>query len=470
MPGPEPCDLILRGARVLTLDARRTIYSAGAVAVRGHTIAAVGPEAEVLRRWRAPRVLDAGGGIVHPGFVDAHLHINAQTCRGFFRGDSSKGGGSGPNYADWKAALRPEDEQAAAMLGCLELLRHGYTAFVEPGTAFEPDAIAVAAEATGVRCSLADPYLWDDASLLDVIGGLKSESLLARVPAEQPRALGRLGGQLFRNRDKDGIVHGHVALYGEGTASDELMRAAKALADREEVIVNTHVGFDIDLADAMEARWGRPRFAYLGELGVLGPNTTFVHMNVIRDGDVGPILASGLSIVWCPLAYLSRGTPLRLPTRIPEMRRRGANVALGTDSARQSTVGDAPFLALHLAAEAGQPIVSEDVIEMATLGGARAAGLERLIGSLEPGKRADIVVRRSDAVELAPGVDPAHQLVTIGHGPTADTVLVNGRVVLRGGRSTLVGEDAVVAEARASVGRMAARLGLGTPGRWPRQP
>ncbi len=467
--GPESCDLILRGAQILTLDARRTIYPAGAVAVRGHTIAAVGREAEVLQRWRAPRVLDAGGGIAHPGFVDAHLHINAQTCRGFFRGDSSKGGGSGPNYADWKAALRPEDEQAAALLGCLELLRHGYTAFVEPGTAFEPDAIAVAAEATGVRCSLADPYLWDDASLLDVIGGLKSESLLARVPAERQRALGRLGGQLFRNRDKDGIVHGHVALYGEGTASDELMRAAKALADREEVIVNTHVGFDIDLADAMEARWGRPRFAYLAERGLLGPNTTFVHMNVIRDGDVGPILSSGLSIVWCPLAYLSRGTPLRLPTRIPEMRRRGANVALGTDSARQSTVGDAPFLALHLAAEAGQPIVSEDAIEMVTLGGARAAGLERLIGSLEPGKRADIVVRRSDAVELAPGVDPAHQLVTIGHGPTADTVLVNGRVVLRGGRSTLVGEDAVVAEARASVGRLAERLGLGTPGRWPRE-
>jgi cytosine/adenosine deaminase-related metal-dependent hydrolase len=467
--GPESCDLILRGAEVLTLDARRTVYPAGAIAVRGPTIAAVGPEARVLGGWRAPRVLDAGGGIAHPGFIDAHLHINAQTCRGFFRGDSSKGGGSGPNYADWKAALRPEDEQAAAALGCLELLRHGYTAFVEPGTAFEPDAIAAAAEATGVRCSLADPYLWDDASLLDLIGGLRSESLLARVPAERQRALGRLGGQLFRNRDKDGIVHGHVALYGEGTASDELMRAAKTLADREGVVVNTHVGFDIDLAEVMETRWGRPRFAYLAERGLLGPNTTFVHMNVIRDGDVDPILASGLSIVWCPLPYLSRGTPLRLPTRIPEMRRRGANIALGTDSARQSTLGDALFLALHLAAGAGEPIVSEDAIEMATLGGARAAGLERLIGSLEPGKRADIVIRRSDAVELAPGVDPAHQLVTIGHGATADTVLVNGRVVLRGGRSTLVGEDAVVAEARASARRMAARLGLGTPGRWPRQ-
>ena len=466
--GPQRCDLILRRGHVLTMDPRRTVYPTGAIAVRGHTIAAVGPDAEVGGGWCAPRVLDAGGAIVHPGFVDAHLHINAQTCRGFFRGDTSKGGPAGPNYADWKAALREEDEQAAALLGCLELLRHGYTSFVEPGTAFEPDAVATAAEAAGVRCSLADPYLWDDPTLLDLIGGLKSPSLLARVPPTAERAHTRLGGQLFRNRDRDGIVHGHIALYGEGTASDELLRAAKALADREGVVLNSHLGFDVDLAEAMEVRWGRPRFLHLADLGVLGANSTFVHMNVIRDGDRAPILASGLSIVWCPLAYLSRGTPLRLPTRIPEMRRLGATVALGTDSARESTVGDAAFLALHLAAEAGRAIDAEDAIEMLTLGGARAAGLDHLIGSLESGKRADIVIRGRDAVELGPGVDPAHQLVTTGHGPTVDGALVNGRVVLRGGRSTRVGEEAVISEAFASARRVAERVGLPAPGRWPR--
>jgi 5-methylthioadenosine/S-adenosylhomocysteine deaminase len=105
---------------------------------------------------------------------------------------------------------------------------------------------------------------------------------------------------------------------------------------------------------------------------------------------------------------------------------------------------------------------------MATLGAARAAGLDGLIGSLEPGKRADLVIRRRDAVELGPGVEPAHQLVTLGHGPTADTVLVNGEVVLEEGRSTRVDQSAVIAAARASAGRMAARLGLGPPGRWPR--
>src|SRR6185436_2514045 len=124
----------------------------------------------------------------------------------------------------------------------------------------------------------------------------------------------------FRNRDADGILHGHIALYGEGTTSDELYRAAKALADREGTILNSHIGYDLDLAAAQEKRWGQSRFLHLAALGVLGPNVTFVHMNLIREDEVGPIVDSKLSIVWCPLAYLTRGTPLKRPTRIPEMR------------------------------------------------------------------------------------------------------------------------------------------------------
>ncbi|HVM79989.1 MAG TPA: amidohydrolase family protein [Stellaceae bacterium] len=464
---PQTCDILIRNGFVLTVNAQRTTYPAGAIAVRGHTIVAVGPEAQILRDWRAARVLDAQGAVVHPGFIDAHLHVNAQTCRGFFRGDASKGGNAGPSYADWKAALGPEDEQAAAGLACIEMLRHGITTFVEPGSAFEPDAVAAATQAAGVRCSLADPYLWDDMSLMDTIPGLRGDKLAARVPPDRDRCLKLLGGQLFRNRDRDGILHGHVALYGEGTASDELYRAAKSLADREGVILNSHIGFDLDLAAAMERHWRKPRFLHLAEIGVIGPNTTFVHMNLIRDQEVEPIRSSGLSIVWCPLAYMSRGTPMRERTRIPEMKRHGIPVALGTDSARQSSGGDSGFLALHLAAEAGDAMVSEDVIEMQTLGGARAAGLGSMIGSLEPGKRADIVLRASTLAELSPGIDPAHQLICVGHGPTADTVLVNGQIVLRNGRSTLVDEAAVFAEARASVMRMSERLGLKPPSRWP---
>jgi cytosine/adenosine deaminase-related metal-dependent hydrolase len=340
---------------------------------------------------------------------------------------------------------------------------------VEPGSAFEPDAVAAAAEAVGIRCSLADPYLWDETELMKSIPGLLSPSLAARVPPNRERCLKQLGGQLFRNRDPQGILHGHVALYGEGTASDELFSAAKALADREGVVLNSHIGFDLDLAQAMEQRWGGPRFVHLAQRGLLGPNTTFVHMNLIRDEEVDAILSSGMVMVWCPLAYMTRGTPLHRPTRLPEMKRRGAPVALGTDSARQSSAGDAAFLAFLLSAEAGQTLGAEEVLEMQTLGGARAAGLDGIIGSLEPGKRADIVVRSAGFAEMGPSIDPAHQLIAVGHGATADTVLVNGIVVLRDGRPTRVDEGPVIAEARASAQRTATRLGLKPPGFWPRR-
>ena len=466
-PTPATCDIIVRNACVLTMDARRTVIARGAIAINGARIAAVGQEDAILKSWRSLRIIDAHGAIVHPGFIDAHLHVNAQTCRGYFRGDSSKGGGRGPNYADWKATLEAEDEQAATALASLEMLRHGITTFVEPGSAFEPDAVAAAAASAGIRCSLADPYLWDDTESMKSIPGLLSPSLAKRVPPDKKRARDLLGKQLFRNKDKDGIAHGHVALYGEGTATDDLFRTAKSIADGAKVILNSHIGFDLELAAAMEKRWGKPRFQHLSEIGVLGPNTMFVHMNLIRDEEVKPIIDSGLSIVWCPFAYASRGTTMRQPTRLPEMKKKGVTVSLGTDSARQSSAGDAGYLAFLLSAEVGNPLACEQIIEMQTLDGAKAAGLGDEIGSLEPGKRADIVIRGAGFAEMGPGVDPAHQLIAVGHGPTADTVLVNGRVVLKGGLSTLLDEGVVADNAKASALRVAGRLGLPKPSQWP---
>ena len=176
MPNPQPqsCDLIIKDGCLLTMDARRTIVPRGAIAIKGHTIAAWGPQAEIVRDWRATDVINAKGAIVHPGCVDAHLHVNAQTCRGFFRGDASKGAAGGPNYADWKATLTPDDEHAAAGLAAVEMLRHGITTFVEPGSAFEPDAVASATEQIGIRCTLAEPYLWDTTEVMQAIPGLAS--------------------------------------------------------------------------------------------------------------------------------------------------------------------------------------------------------------------------------------------------------------------------------------------------------
>src|SRR5438093_10211594 len=139
MTAPRNCDLIIKNGCLLTMDERRAIIPRGAVAVAGHTIAAAGPEKDILRDWQSKNVIDAKGAIVHPGYVDAHLHVNAQTCRGFFRGDASKGAAGGPNYADWKATLTPEDEPAAAGLAAAEMRRHGIRTFGGPGSALRTE-------------------------------------------------------------------------------------------------------------------------------------------------------------------------------------------------------------------------------------------------------------------------------------------------------------------------------------------
>jgi hypothetical protein len=184
------------------------------------------------RDWRASEVIDAERCGRPPGYVDAHLHANAQTCRGFFRGDASKGSKVGPSYADWKATLTPTTRTRGGARA-VEMLRHGITTFVEPGSAFEPDAVAAATQQVGhplhARRTVSVGHDRGDGR----DSGLASKALFARVPPERDRCLKLLGSQLFRNKDSDGITHGHVALYGEGTASDELYVAAKAIADRE---------------------------------------------------------------------------------------------------------------------------------------------------------------------------------------------------------------------------------------------
>ena len=168
---------------------------------------------------------------------------STSTRRGVSTGCWRPGPTDGVNFADWKAALQDDDEYASSALACLDLLQHGYTGFVDGGTAFSPDAVAAAARATGIRGWVADPYLWDRRELMDHVPSLISRSLEDRVPFDTDRALRRLGAELRRNSDPDALVRGYVALYGLGTASDELQRAAKDCANRHRVAVIQHVGY-----------------------------------------------------------------------------------------------------------------------------------------------------------------------------------------------------------------------------------
>ena len=321
--------------------------------------------------------------------------------------------------------------------------------------------MARAANAVGVRASLADPFVWDT---LD--GGNALAPRLPRAPATPERARRVLGGQLWRNRDPAARVRAHVALYGSGSATAELTCAAKTLADEHGVILNQHQNFMPEQVAKDDARFGGPALARLAELGVLGPNSTFVHMNVVRDAEVEPVVASGMSIVWQPGNFQYYGLAGRMRSRMAELHARGVNLTLGVDVAKIWTFGELARIAYLVARQGGDYLSAETLFEMETRGGARAIGWADILGSLEVGKRADLVIRSHRLAEAQPNLNVVVQLVMLSQARSVDTVLCDGEILLRHGQLTRLDEHVVYDLAQASVRRVTARLGISPRTTW----
>ena len=459
---PASCDLVITNAYLITMDLRRSVYRRGAVAIDGRDIVIVGPEAAVHAQYRGRRSIDARGGPVHPGFVDAHYHVPNQLTRGVFP-DTAAMSDYYLCYARWYERMDADDEHASALSAGLEMLRNGVTCFMEAGTVFEADAVAQAVEAVGIRASLSEPFLWDTGEH-DVM------SHMTRARPDTDRCLALLGRELRRNRDPHALVRGHVCLFGSGSASDGLTKAATDLAESAGVAFNQHQNTGVAGVAAQEARLGgRHPLVHLAELGVLRPHCAYTHMNVIREDEAVVVRQSGMSVIWCPANSMNWGfgrSGRRRPQ--PELLRAGVNMALGSDTPKWGF--DTPALTAYLLARDGgdgDPLQAEDFLEMATLGGARVLRMEDRIGSLEPGKRADIVIRTTEVPESQPGHYPIQNLMLASRGKSVDTVIVDGRIVVRGGHSTLVDEGVVYATARERAARLARDIDLRTESRWP---
>ena len=461
--GPTVCDLIVRNARVLTLDDRRTVYPTGAVAIAGRDIVAVGPEADVLRAFTAARVLDARGANVHPGFVEAHYHATLHLTRGSVSDapDAPAPPSGIGAYSAWFNALDDADEHANALLAATEMVRNGITCFMEPGTVFETDVVAAACEAVGIRATLGDPFLWNRGE------GQAMAREIDRAAPTTERSLALLGTELRRNADPDGLVRGHVGIYGMGTFDDELVLAAKRVADKHDVALTLHQNFAPDDAEHDDHRFGRHGIVHLAELGVLGPNVTLAHMNVLRDDEVDVLVESGAGIVWHPGNYLFYGIAGSVPCRVPELIERGVPVSFMTDAAKVWSFGEMGWAGYLAARLSGDFLPAERILEMQTRGGANAAGMSDRIGSLEPGKRADIVIRTDAVPEAHPGMDPVRELVLVSRSKSVDTVIIDGEVVVKGGRLVRLDEDVVYDAAGTSARRVMERIGLPAAGTWP---
>jgi cytosine/adenosine deaminase-related metal-dependent hydrolase len=305
-----------------------------------------------------------------------------------------------------------------------------------------------------VRASLADPFVWD------VEGGLRMASEIERAPAARSRALALLGSELRRNRDPEALVVGHVGLYGSGSASEELEVEAKACADAAGVVLTQHQSLDAADAAFDRARFGADPLVHLRRLGVLDGNSAFMHMNALSEGDLDAVRSSNMTVVWHPGNFLYYGISANGPSPAVELARSGAPVALGADIAKAWTFTETSLIGYLVARMQGVELAPETLLELLTRNGARAVGLASRIGTLEPGKRADLVVRRDDLPEAQPGIDPVRQVALISRTKSVRTVVVDGRVVVDDGRAATVDEGEVYEAARRSALRLAAQIGV----------
>ena len=461
----RPVDLLVRHGYLITLDDAGTIIADGAVAIEGRRIVAVAPDADVSAAHHAARVIDAGGAPVHPGLIEAHLHASYQLHRGAIPDELASGELFETIDRPFYDTVTDEEERLAVVLSSLEMIRNGTTTFLEAGTVLTPEAAAAGAELVGIRAVLGDARIVDQAW----DGSTPRGGIVRRSPRTTEEALERLGRSVARSQDPTDLVTGHISLHGLGTASEALLVEAKRRADAANTVLNFHQSYSPEDTERDRRRHGVDPLVHLHELGVLGPNVTLGHANYLTDAEAAIVEATGTTLVWAPAASMMWGNGATSVSRHADLWTRGVNIALGSDSGNWSNDFDLfrqADLALLVAREAHRDrtiLMAEDVLRMATRGGAKAVGRDALLGSLEVGKLADIVIHAPTRPELHPPTDMVRNLIYASRSKSVHTVIVNGRVVLDEGRFPHLDEPALLAQIDAASRGLLKRMGFDVP-------
>jgi cytosine/adenosine deaminase-related metal-dependent hydrolase len=456
---PTPSLLIEHARYLITVDPQRRIVQDGSVLIEQGRITRVGKAAE-LGGARADRVIDGRPFVVTPGFVNGHMHISyAHAVRGIFPDDQ---GSPLVHVFNLQNAMTEEEEYFTSLLGIVELLRNGTVCFVDPGSTKFPDACLQAYEDSGIRVILGD-------GVTDVAGPLN----LARYGTSDAIARTRTFIEKWHGR-LDGRIRAWAMPFSPETASAELLRAVKQIADEHRTMMTVHFGSGDKARADYTAKHGVGPTHYLEKLGVLGPNLCLAHALGIDDAEIDTIARSGATVAMCPVTAMKGARGVGAYGRMPELLARGVRIALGCDSPNNSNHLDI-VRAMNMAAiqykDARQDmkmIPAETALEMATLTGAQALGVGGEIGSIEVGKKADLVLFDTRRPEWQALFNPVNNLVYNTDGRSIDTVIVDGRVVVEGGKQRFADESALYAKVQEIGESLMQRTAISFPrSRWP---
>jgi 5-methylthioadenosine/S-adenosylhomocysteine deaminase len=438
--------LLIRGGVILTLNDRFDVID-GDLSIKDGCIAAIGSNIAD----RHDRVIDARGGYVLPGFVQTHIHL----CQTLFRGYADD-----LRLMDWlrtrvwpmEAAHTPATLRAAARLATTELLASGTTAVLTMETVHDTDVVFEAVAESGLRATIGKCMMDFDAMVPKRLQEQTRSSLDESVAIRK-----RWDGA------ENGRLHAAFAPRFAVSCSRELLEAVASLSNQHHALVHTHAAESRDeIAIVRKISGGMTNLEYLASVRLASPHLCAAHCVWVDDREQQLLADHDVKVLHCPGSNLKLGSGI---APVAEMRARGITVSLGADGAacnNRLDMFEEMRLAAVLQAMRKQPGVlpARDVLWMATRAGARTLGLEHEIGSLEVGKRADVIVVDRDRPHLAPGPDPYSTLVYAARGSDIRTAIVDGEPLVDEFAPVRVDRREIVAEARAAAVDLARRAEL----------
>ncbi len=445
----QPVALIVSGAHVITEDAARHVYSPGAVAVDGDHIVAVGPADEILARYAAAETIDAAGQVVMPGLVNTHGHAPMVLFRGLADDLALQDWLQHYIFPAEAKTVSPEFVRVGTRLAALEMIESGTTTFTD--MYYFEEEIAKVAKAAGLRGVLGET----------IIGFPVPD---AKTPAD---SLAR-AERFLKAWAGDDLIVPAVAPHSMYTLDAASLQAARALANKYEAPIVTHVAeTEKEVTDSEQAHHLTP-VAYLDSLGFFAGRTVAAHCVWVSPADIAILAKDHVGVSHNPESNMKLASGA---APVTAMRAAGVVVGIGTDGAASNNDLDmfeamrqASFLA-KLSTRDPRAISAAEAVEMATIDGAKVLGLDTIIGSLEPGKRADLITVSMSAARQTPMYHPLSHLVYVTRGDDVRNVVVNGRVLMRDRRVLTLDAAAVKAEANAFAARVRAAVGESGPQR-----
>jgi 5-methylthioadenosine/S-adenosylhomocysteine deaminase len=429
---PRVVSLVVTNGIVVTVDGNRRVIERGAVAIDGRDIVGVDAAAAIAARFRGRETIDADGGVVMPGLINTHTHAPMVLFRGL---------ADDLALMDWlqkyifpaeAKTVSPEFVRAGTRLAALEMIESGTTAYAD--MYYFEEEIARVTKSAGLR-------------------GILGQTIIQfPVPDAKTPAEGLARTERFaREFAGDDLITPAVAPHAMYTLDADTLKACRALADRLQIPVIIHLAETQDEIKTAADKYHATPAAFLESLGFWGPRTLANHGVHLTAADIATLASRKVGVSHNPESNMKLASGI---APVEDMRKAGIAVGLGTDGAASNNDLDM-FEAMRQAAflhklKNGDPraVAAPVALEMATLGGARALGMDKEIGSLEIGKRADLLIVSMSSARQTPMYDPVSHLVYVTRGDDVRTTIVNGKVLMRDRKPLTLNPAQVLAEAR----------------------